>query len=151
MTHGYAETAGPAWSRGDAAPDGGAGDQVFGSHVRTQQIDPPGYTAGDEGIGGRRLEEIERDDVVLVFIGIKLVAHGHLVKVADAPDGAAFLLGSRQRRQEHRGEDGDNGDDDQQFNEGERRAGAPIGLKAATPKACWGGEQLLCARSHRRA
>ena len=44
----------------------------------------------------------------------------HLVQISDASDLIRLCLGSGERRQQQRCEDCNNGDDDQQFHQGER-------------------------------
>jgi hypothetical protein len=69
-----------------------------------------------------------------VVIGIELAAHSHLLAIVQTtyPLGADF--GPAQRRQQHGGQNGDDGDDHQQFNQGEGgrfAAGAILVLQKA--------------------
>jgi hypothetical protein len=54
-----------------------------------------------------------------------------LFEVIDALNAIGSLFGPRQRRQEHAGENSDNGDDDQELNQGEGGAKAEV----QSPKA----------------
>ena len=60
-----------------------------------------------------------------VIIGKHLAAEAHLFFIAQAGDALGAFFGAGQRGQEHGGQNRDDGDDHQQFDEGERGAGRP--------------------------
>ena len=59
-----------------------------------------------------------KGETVVVVVGIKLPGEGKLFFVADAFDESGLFLGGAEDRQKHRGENGNDGDDDEQFDEG---------------------------------
>ena len=62
-----------------------------------------------------------RRDVVLIILGVKPRCQSHLPEVAQAERALGLGFGSCQRWQKHPCQDGDDGDDNQQFNEGESK------------------------------
>ena len=125
-----AHGAGVALADGIAEMDGGAGDDEIGS------VDGADIGIGLADVGGD-LQEPGVGDLVTegghrghgevfgVITGIEQIADGDLFFIADAfgRDGLPFRRG--QRGQEHGGQNRDDGDDHQQFDEGERGAGRP--------------------------
>jgi hypothetical protein len=71
-------------------------------------------------IATRTKSEVIRQTVISVT-PIKNAAQLQLFHIADATDSLRPQFGLAQRRQQHRREDGDDGDDHQQFNQGEAR------------------------------
>ena len=59
-----------------------------------------------------------------MIVGVHHEGHPDLMLIADAPGLMGFGFGPRQRWQQERCQDGDYGDDDQQFDECERRVPA---------------------------
>ena len=100
------------------AADGvGAGvaraDEDLRFHIGLDDVWPP-----DEVVVCDEVLVVRRE-VVCIVIGIHGVAEANLLEVAGAGDGARLLACLRERWQKHGGQDGDDGDDDQQFNQGE--------------------------------
>ena len=60
-----------------------------------------------------------RQEVVVVVVGVEDLAKLELLEVVDAADGAGLLPGLGERGQKHGGKNRDDGDDHQQFNQGE--------------------------------
>jgi ribosomal 30S subunit maturation factor RimM len=56
-----------------------------------------------------------------ILIHCEFVAEGDLAQVPNALDTAGLIAGPRQRRQEQRRQDGNNGDNHQQLNQGKTR------------------------------
>src|SRR6185437_1231510 len=64
-----------------------------------------------------------RNDVVIV-IRVKLESQCPLPAIVQAFDRACFFLGAGESRQQHRRKNGNDGDDDKQFDQGEGLGGA---------------------------
>jgi hypothetical protein len=58
-------------------------------------------------------------EVIVVFVRIHLPAQGHLAQIIHALDALCALLGPAENRQQNRRQNGDNGDNREQFNERE--------------------------------
>ena len=69
-------------------------------------------------------------EIAVVVVGVHVPAQHDLVGVIHAVSGHRFALSPCQRRHEHCRQNGDNGNDDQQFDEGE---GAKPAAKRAMP------------------
>ena len=61
---------------------------------------------------------------IIVVPGIHDIGEGDLLQVVEADHALGLLLGLGQRWQQHRGENGDDGDHNQQLNQGESRISA---------------------------
>jgi hypothetical protein len=64
--------------------------------------------------------------IVAVVVGIHVHPQSHLALVIVATNRQRLALGPRQGRQEHAGQDRDDGDDHQQLNESETRTGTTV-------------------------
>ena len=74
----------------------------------------------------------------VVVVGVHAVGESELLEVAGAGDLSCLLAGLRERRQQHGGKDGNDGDDDKQLDE---REGLPRCLaQVSVHDFCW----LLC-------
>jgi hypothetical protein len=60
-----------------------------------------------------------RGEHAFVLVGVHADGHAQLLQVVDALDAFAGFLGPGQCRQQHAGEQGNDGNDHQQFNQGE--------------------------------
>src|ERR1017187_7027494 len=78
-------------------------------------------------IGSSRMSIVNRKLIVEV-IREDVTSNGNLVKVVLTLRHHCLPLGHRQRRQQHRRQDGYDGDDHQQFNEGEPACSLPAGI-----------------------
>ncbi len=76
--------------------------------VRSQEIGKE--VTAPEGVSGNR---------VLMVHGIKLNTHAHLTKIVEASSGMILAFGTREGRQEHACQNGDDGNDHQEFDQGE--------------------------------
>ena len=76
--------------------------------VRSQEIGKE--VTAPEGVSGNR---------VLMVHGIKLNTHAHLTKIVEASSGMSLAFGTREGRQEHACQNGDDGNDHQEFDQGE--------------------------------
>jgi len=85
----------------------------------------------------------DRRHVVLVIFRVEPGAERHLPKAIQTSGRLRLVFGFSERRQQHRGEDGDNGDDDQKLDqrEGGYRSEIPIRRSAVA-------EQLSHADRH---
>src|SRR5688572_8256869 len=83
----------------------------------------PGLNAVDPVIvlGFGLTDAVVVNIAIIVVIGIKLPAEGELLYVVDAGDAFALFLGLAEGGQEEPGEDRNDGDDDEEFDEGESR------------------------------
>ena len=70
--------------------------------VRSQEIGKE--VTAPEGVSGNR---------VLMVHGIKLNTHAHLTKIVEASSGMSLAFGTREGRQEHACQNGDDGNDHQ--------------------------------------
>ncbi len=111
----------------EAIAHGGAGDDVGALEGGAEEVDPPCDRVFNQSGGGRFNEQVERDDIVSIVIGVEGVAEAHLADVIETFGGARLFFGTGERRQEHAGEQGDDGDDDQQLDESETGA-ATLGV-----------------------
>jgi len=89
----------------------------------------PGVEVGVARVGRRNLP--------VLVIHVELPRHHQLLGVVEAHDAVALGLGLGQRRQEHARQDGDDGDDHQQFDQGEAFPGA-------LPRRPGGGVGMAC-------
>ena len=87
-------------------------DILRSARVFVQQVVEGAVRSGRDG----RSECVGQ--ALIVVTGVNERSHADLSQVAQALGGARPHLGLRQRRQEHRGEDRDDRDDDQQFDQG---------------------------------
>jgi len=97
-----------------APPDVGL---VGGSWVKGDIVLNPGFV-------GRVANPVGNQHLI-VIPGVKDPAHRQLLQVADAANAERFGLGLAERRQQHARQNGDNGDDHEQFDE--RESGSPRG------------------------
>ncbi|MPN27817.1 hypothetical protein SDC9_175251 [bioreactor metagenome] len=83
--------------------------------VFCQQVGPPAFV---DPVGPRR-PEVQRRQEGQVVVGVHGVGGRHLPEVADAVGLAAPLPRGTQRRAQHGGQNGDDGDYDEEFNQRE--------------------------------
>ena len=74
------------------------------------------------------------NEVTLVVVGVHHPGENELFLIGEAVDTLAFLARFAQGRQEHGGQNGDDGDDDEQFDEGERRITGPVARLTITER-----------------
>src|SRR2546425_12993519 len=79
----------------------------------------------DVGARPGRLPFGGADQLVTVIVRVKLPGHQQLPVIVHANDAMGFGLGFVQGRQEQRGQNRDDGDNNQKFYESESAAGAP--------------------------
>lgn len=73
------------------------------------------------------------DDIAVVVVGVDVDKLAALFEVVDAADAPRFLAGFAQCGQEHGGKNGDDGNDDQQFDQGKTRNS----IHDPPPIPCW--------------
>jgi len=108
-----------------------AKQQVRASLIGQEEVKPGPPASGQSGrIVSRHLEgqAIPASEV----IGVHMTSCCHLAQIVDADGSLSSLFGLRQGRQEHRGEDGNNSNDDQKLDERETRASPKAMLSRST-------------------
>ena len=108
--------------------------------VRHDYRAPP-VGQGGACVGGRQTLVAMRRENLVVVIRVKLHEQTDLSEVVQAGNALSLLFGLSQRRQQHPGKDGDDGDDDEKFDEGKTQAkaastGLHTGLIARTAGGC---------------
>lgn len=91
-------------------------------------VDPVVELSGGNGFCGSGNGEVVGASFVVVA-GVKYPAEDELFVVADASDGFGLFFGLAKSRQQHASQNGDNGYDDEKFDE--RKTGAACGLRLA--------------------
>ena len=81
----------------------------------------PLLTASDFGAALARLREFKQREMLRIG-GRDLARLGKLPEIVQAGDAVCLFFSLAERRQQHRGQDGDNGDDHKQFDERKRAA-----------------------------
>ena len=97
----------------------------LGAHGGVVEALPVHVVGAEEvaiGIHELALAPLGGQEVVVVVIGILNVAEGDLLQVVDAGDGTGLLARLGEGGEQHASQDGDDGDDHQKFNQGERFA-----------------------------
>ena len=114
-------------------------------------IDPVVEPAGGDGFFGAGDGEVIGDSFVVVS-GIEVPAEDELFVIAETHDALGLSLGLAQRRQEHTGQDGDDGNDYQQFDEGEGTAVGRAGWGSVHSAVVMGTERPeACLTGHKHA
>ena len=95
------------------------------SHEIVDPVVKPSRSDGEFGSGNGEVVGAS----FVVVAGVKYPAEYELFVVADAADGFGFFFGLAEGGQQHAGQDGDDGNDDEKFDE--RKTGPACGLRFA--------------------
>ena len=108
------------------------GDALIGYRVAGapahEIVDPVVKPSRSDGVSGSGNGEVVGASFVVVA-SVKYPAEDELFVVADAADGFGFFFGLAEGRQQHAGQNGDDGNDDEKFDE--RKTGPACGLRLA--------------------